>query len=91
MNEAHASMSLDYGASCPEVDILASIARRTPGVLGARVTGAGWGGCVVALAEDADMGIERTVAEQYLAATGLSTNIFICRSAAGAADVGVVS
>ena len=84
MNEAHDSMSGDYGASCPEVDALAAIARRTPGVLGARVTGAGWGGCVVALAEDSDLGIEQSVAEQYLATTGLATSIFVCRSAPGA-------
>jgi galactokinase len=88
MNEAHESMSIDYGASCPEVDALAGIARRTSGVLGARVTGAGWGGCVVALAQDADLGVERSVAEEYRAATGLSTNIFVCRSAPGAGEVG---
>ncbi len=91
MNEAHESMSVDYDASCPEVDALANIARCTPGVLGARVTGAGWGGCIVALAHDSDLRIERSVAEQYQAATGLATSIFVCRSAPGADEVGGLS
>ena len=84
MNAAHYSMSRDYDASSPEVDILADIARHTPGVLGARVTGAGWGGCIVALAEDSDRGIEDTIAEQYHVVTGLTSDIFVCRSAPGA-------
>lgn len=88
MNAAHESMSRDYDASCPEVDALARIARAVPGVLGARVTGAGWGGCVVALAAQSATGFAETVAPAYHAATGLRTDIFVCRSGPGASFVG---
>jgi galactokinase len=84
MNEAHASMSQDYGASCQEVDLLADIARRTPGVLGARITGAGWGGCIVALVDDTAQDVEANVVRTYREATGLTADTFVCRSAPGA-------
>eukprot|EP01069_Polyplicarium_translucidae_P009606 Polyplicarium_translucidae@DN3329_c1_g1_i6.p2 len=48
IDEAHASMSGSFEASCPEIDSLAAAARRH-GALGARVFGAGWGGCVLAV------------------------------------------
>lgn len=87
MNAAHESMSRDYDASCREVDILADLVRRAPGVLGARVTGAGWGGCVVALAKDADFSIEESMAQPYHEATGLTAEAFVCRSGPGAGVV----
>lgn len=46
--EAHASMRDDYEASTPELDTFVEVAWDT-GALGARVTGAGWGGCAIAL------------------------------------------
>jgi len=49
MGESHASLRDDYEVSTPEVDDLVSRLCATPGVLGARLTGAGFGGCVVAL------------------------------------------
>ena len=67
MNEAHESMSRDYEASCAEVDTLAALCRAQEGVLGARVTGAGWGGCVVALARRA---ARRTCWRRSPSATG---------------------
>jgi galactokinase len=85
MDAAHASMSKDYGASCPEVDALAEIARRQAGVLGARITGAGWGGGVVALVR---RGLAETWIEDiraaYHAATGLTCTVYVCRPGAGA-------
>lgn len=49
--ESHASLRDDFEASSPPVEAAVAALRAVPGVLGARVTGAGWGGCVVALAE----------------------------------------
>jgi galactokinase len=51
MDQSHASLATDFEATTAEVDDLVAHLRRHPGVLGARMTGAGWGGCVVVLAE----------------------------------------
>jgi galactokinase len=51
MNASHDSLAADYDVSIPELDALVLRMRAIPGVFGARLTGAGFGGCVVALAE----------------------------------------
>ncbi len=50
MIESHASLRHDYAVSTPELDALVDELVKTPGVFGARLTGAGFGGCAVALA-----------------------------------------
>lgn len=50
MNASHASLADDYEVSCAELNCLAETARETEGVLGSRMTGAGFGGCTVTLA-----------------------------------------
>ena len=87
MNESHISMSRDYEASCREVDVLADLCRTSDGVLGARVTGAGWGGCVVALVRDGcETGVLEQVTRRYMEATGLPGEGFVCASAPGASE-----
>ena len=49
LTESHASLRDDYQVSVPELDTLIGNAQETPGVLGARLTGAGLGGCAVAV------------------------------------------
>jgi galactokinase len=51
MNDSHASLAGDFEVSTPALEGLVEALRATPGVLGARITGAGFGGCVVAVAE----------------------------------------
>ena len=51
MYASHASLRDDYEASCPEIDFLVEQARAVKGVYGARMTGGGFGGCIVALAQ----------------------------------------
>jgi galactokinase len=88
MDAAHASMSVDYGASCTEVDTLVSLACQQPGVLGARITGAGWGGGVVALVRrDSDASWTERVRAAYRASTGLDCQILVCRPGTGAGQV----
>jgi galactokinase len=52
----HVSLRDLFQVSCPELDWLVDQARATPGVYGARLTGAGFGGCTVALMEQAAVG-----------------------------------
>ena len=62
--ESHDDLRERFGATWPEADVLIDASRGTPGVLGARMTGAGWGGCTVHLlaAHTADLALERLIA-----------------------------
>ncbi|MET3598483.1 galactokinase [Martelella mangrovi] len=85
MNASHASMRDDYEISCAEVDTLVDIAQNQPGVFGARMTGGGFGGCVVALvAAEAVDGFIENVRVAYREATGHTSDIFACAPQDGA-------
>jgi galactokinase len=88
MNASHVSMRDDYEITCPEIDLLVSQAQGIGldgGVYGARMTGGGFGGCIVILgkATHADS-ITGQVVAAYLAATGIQADAFTTRPAAGA-------
>jgi galactokinase len=88
MDASHASLRDDYQVSCAELDVMVEIAREQRGCLGARLTGAGFGGCTVNLVEeDAVDAFIANVAREYHAHTGLSPQIFACRAMAGAGVV----
>lgn len=84
MHESHRSLRDDFGVSTPELDELVGALERA-GALGARLTGAGFGGCVVAVApeERAEAIAERASAD-YRAATGREPTILRCRASDGA-------
>jgi galactokinase len=85
MRAAHASARDDYEISTPEIETLVALAERAPGVRAARLTGAGWGGCVVCLVtEEAAAELEPAVAPAYQRATGHRAQVFVCRASAGA-------
>ncbi|MHB1293522.1 MAG: galactokinase [Anaerolineae bacterium] len=85
LREAHASARDDYAISTPEIEALVEAASIAPGALAARLTGAGWGGCIVAIvAQDAVRAFGRSVAAGYKQRTQLDATVFGCRSAAGA-------
>jgi galactokinase len=85
LNEAHASARDDYEISCTELETLVGAACEVDGVLGARLTGAGLGGCIVALVhQDAVTDFETHVSQQFQAQTGRPTSIFTCQSGPGA-------
>ncbi len=83
--ESHASLRDDYEVSCPELDRIVEIARGCPGVFGCRMTGAGFGGCAVALVRPGAVeAAAETITRQYEAATGLCPEIYITSPAEGA-------
>lgn len=88
LNASHESLRDDYAVSCPELDLLVELARRQPGVYGARMTGAGFGGCTISLvAEQHAAAFAAAVAPAYTAATGLTPQIYICTASAGAGEI----
>jgi len=85
MHQAHVSFRDDFEASCPEIDILVDLANRQPGCFGARLTGGGFGGCTVNLvAASAAAAFTAAMHAGYLAATGISAEIYTSRASAGA-------
>lgn len=88
MNASHASLRDDFEVSSAELDELVKIAREA-GALGARLTGAGMGGCIVALCEqhDADRVLgalrDRYYSDRELPLS-LDESLFIARPSAGA-------
>jgi galactokinase len=87
LGEAHASARDDYEISTPEIEALVRLASAVTGTAGARLTGAGWGGCIVAaVREDAADAFREAVVRGYRQKTGLEAHVFICRSAAGAGE-----
>jgi galactokinase len=85
MAQSHASLRDDYEVSGPELDTLVDMALGTPGVFGARLTGAGFGGCAVALVS-AEHAIDAAaaIAEHYREATGRSGSASVCTPSQGA-------
>ena len=84
LDASHASLRDDYRVSTPELDCLVE-ALVDAGALGARLTGAGFGGSVMAACESP--AVERTAeaaTERYRRATGLAAHAFLCRSVDGA-------
>ncbi|HOU41547.1 MAG TPA: galactokinase [Promineifilum sp.] len=86
MVASHRSLRDDYAVSGPELDALVAIALDTPGVLGARLTGAGFGGCAVALAAAADAeAAAAAITARYRAATGRDGRVYVSAAADGVA------
>jgi galactokinase len=85
MYQSHASMRDDYEISCRELDLLVDLASSRPGVLGARMTGGGFGGCTVNLLRaDHSAAFKEDIARGYRDATGIIPEIYICEPAQGA-------
>jgi galactokinase len=85
MNASHQSLRDDYEVSSKELDLLVELARKQPGVFGARMTGAGFGGCTVNLVEArAAEAFTQAVRSGYDQALGLQADIYVCRASSGA-------
>jgi len=81
MNESHESLRDKYEVSCPELDLMVEIAWETEGVLGARMTGGGFGGCTVNLVKENKVAeFEREIFKRYREKTGISPEIYVCQA-----------
>lgn len=85
MEEAHWSYSRDFEASCAEADAMVELAQDLPGLIGARLTGGGFGGCTVNLVEADHAGeFAAELGRRYVTRTGIEPQIHICRASEGA-------
>lgn len=86
MNASHTSLRNDFEVSTPELDTIVALARQHPACYGARLTGAGFGGCAVALIQAHHAAsFTAHLGPTYHAATGLTPQLYICHPADGAA------
>jgi galactokinase len=85
MNECHASLRDLYEVSSPELDVMVNIAQSLEGCYGARLTGAGFGGCTVNLVtQDKAESFAKVLATGYEMETDLKPEIYITRASNGA-------
>lgn len=77
MNQSHVSLRDDYEVSCEEIDILTDLAWKTPGVIGSRITGGGFGGCTVSLVKnEAVSAFIETIKDAYREKTGYEAEFY---------------
>ena len=85
MNASHNGLRDDYQVSCKELDLLTDIARSITGVIGSRMTGAGFGGCTVSIVhQDALETFQTRVTTEYHKQTGIEPEIYLCNVSDGA-------
>ena len=88
MAESHRSLRDDFEVSCKELDLLVQLAEGSPGVHGARMTGAGFGGCTINLVHsDFVAPFRAMISGEYERRTGLKPDIYVCDAADGAGPV----
>ena len=85
MNQSHISLRDDYEVSCEEIDILVDLAWNTPGVIGSRITGGGFGGCTVSIVKnDAIDTFIDTIGKAYKEKVGHEAEFYIVEIGDGA-------
>ncbi|MBZ0278702.1 MAG: galactokinase [Anaerolineae bacterium] len=85
MDASHVSLRDDFEVSSPALNSIGDCARRQTDCYGARMTGAGFGGCAIALVRvDTVENFTEAVSASYTAETGLTPRIYICQASQGA-------
>ncbi len=85
MAEAHKSYSGDFEGSCVEADAMVAMAQDLPGLIGARLTGGGFGGCTINLVERSEAAaFAKELSRRYAAKFGIEPQIHICHASGGA-------
>jgi galactokinase len=85
MGEAHTSYSKDFEGSCVEADAMVALAQDLPGLIGARLTGGGFGGCTINVVEQSQAAaFAEALGGRYAAQFGIVPQIHICHASGGA-------
>jgi galactokinase len=85
MAEAHTSYSQDFEGSCMEADAMVELAQELPGLIGARLTGGGFGGCTINLVEQSQAkAFAQALGALYAGQFGIVPQIHICHASDGA-------
>ncbi|MGA2585108.1 MAG: galactokinase [Tepidisphaeraceae bacterium] len=88
MVQSHHSLRDDYEVSCPELDFLVDEAMKAKGVYGARMTGGGFGGCIVALVQPRFVeGLTKELHHKYTEKFGRQPSVFVTTATAGASVI----
>jgi len=88
MNSSHDSLKNDYEVTGTELDTLVYEGRKLPGVIGTRMTGAGFGGCTVSIVKKDSSGEFMTrLAESYYKKTGLVPDFYLPEIGNGAGKI----
>ncbi len=88
MNASHVSLRDDYEVTGIELDTLAEESWKVDGVVGARMTGAGFGGCAVAIVRDGAVdGYIKTVGEKYLEKIGYAADFYVVEIGDGTGEL----
>lgn len=89
MAEAHTSYSEDFEASCIEADAMVALAQDLPGLIGARLTGGGFGGCTINLVEREHAAeFSAQLGARYTGEFGIVPQIMVCHASNGARRIG---
>ncbi len=84
MNASHASLRDDFEVTNAALDLIVDLAQSQPACFGARMTGAGFGGCAVAIVETARVDqFTIEVTRDYQARIGLEARVYVCRAVNG--------
>jgi galactokinase len=85
MGEAHTSYSKDFEGSCVEADAMVALAQDLPGLIGARLTGGGFGGCTINLVEQKEApAFAEALGARYTEQIGIVPQIHVCHASGGA-------
>ena len=88
LNNSHISLRDLYEVSCFELDLLVETTLSMEGVLGSRMTGAGFGGCAISLIKEGSMDkVCNYTKEVYKSKTGIDPDIYICNSSDGVGEI----
>lgn len=88
LNDSHTSLRDDYEVTGLELDTLVSAAQKQAGVLGARMTGAGFGGCAIAIVEESAIpAFKNNVYDEYLTTVGYAPEFYVAHIGGGTTKI----